>query len=69
MFSMKEKRQLSDKIQRLIRETNHPELPEAGTEIEFHIRICGRESWSFCDIKNNAAAPSPSINPWNEARR
>lgn len=64
MFSVKQKREISDKIQNILRETNHPELPEG--EIKFSIHVDGSESWSWADIKNNGQVENPSINPWNE---
>ncbi len=64
MFSIQQKRDISDKIQRILRETNHPELAEG--EIVFNIKIEGKESWSWANIKNNASAPNPTCNPWNE---
>jgi len=64
MFSSNRKRNISDKIQELLRETNHPELPEG--EIQFEIRVNGAESWSWACIKNNGAVKNPGINFWNE---
>jgi hypothetical protein len=64
VFSVEQKREISDKIQSILRETNHPELPEH--EIQFHIHVKGKESWSWADIKNNGAVVNPNINPWNE---
>lgn len=64
MFSIKQKREISDKIQQILRQTNHPELPI--TEIQFHLHIKGAEEWSWADIKNNSAVINPTINPWNE---
>jgi len=64
MFSVEQKREISDKIQRILRETDHPELPKG--EISFSIHIDGSESWSWADIKNNSAVIKPTINPWNE---
>ena len=64
MFSIGEKREISDKIQKIIRDTNHPELPEG--EISFHIHIKGAEGWSWADIMNNGQVTHPSINPHNE---
>jgi hypothetical protein len=37
MFSVRKKREIADKVQQILRETNHPELP-AG-EIDFHSEI------------------------------
>lgn len=64
MFSLQQKREISDKIQKLLKETNHPELPEG--EISFSINVKGAESWSWADIKNNDQVIKPSINPFNE---
>lgn len=64
MFSTKQKREISDKIQAILRDTCHPELP--SHEIQFHIHIMGAENWSWADIKNNGACQEPSVNPWNE---
>lgn len=64
MFSAKQKREISDKVQTILRETNHPELPES--EIQFHLYVKGAESWSWANIKNNSSVLNPSINSWNE---
>ncbi|MCK9569137.1 hypothetical protein M0R72_09360 [Candidatus Pacearchaeota archaeon] len=64
MFSVRQKREIADKIQKVLRETNHPELPKG--EIQFQLRVVGAESWSWADICNNGAVTSPGINPWNE---
>jgi len=66
MFSIRQKREIADKIQAILRETNHPELPNG--EIEFHLHVCGSEHWSFADIYNNAAVINPRVNPWNEGK-
>jgi len=39
MFSVQQKRDISDKIQTILRETNYPELTD--TEIQFNIHIAG----------------------------
>lgn len=64
MFSVRQKREISDAIQKILRETNHPELPT--TEIEFNIHVWGAEAWSWADIANNGSVPNPSVNPHNE---
>ena len=66
MFSVKQKRQIADAVQQILRETNHPEL-SAG-EINFHLHVDGAENWSWADIKNNGAVTSPGVSPWNEAQ-
>jgi len=69
MFSVRQKREIADAVQKILRATNHPELP-AG-EIEFTLQVKGAESWSWADIRNNGAVATPAVNPWNEiqARR
>jgi hypothetical protein len=64
MFSVTQKREIADAVQRILRETNHPELPKG--EIEFHLNVRGAEAWSWADIRNNGAVTNPSVNPHNE---
>jgi hypothetical protein len=64
MFSVDQKRAISDAVQEVLRQTNHPELPDS--EIQFHLHVDGEESWSWADIKNNGAVLNPSVNPHNE---
>ena len=64
MFSVREKRLIADKIQELLRSTNHPELPDE--EIQFEIFIRGKTNMSWAKIKNNGAVKIPDINPHNE---
>ena len=69
MFSVEQKQKISEAIQGVLRETNHPELPK--TEIQFSIHVDGAESWSWADIRNNGFYTKenpPSINPHNEAQ-
>ncbi len=66
MFSVAQKREIADKVQKILRETGHPELPQG--EIIFWLHVDGAESWSFADIRNNGAVDKPDVNPWNEAR-
>ena len=64
MFSVAQKRHISEQIQQLLAETNHPELPTG--EITFQIHIKGAQDWSWADIHNNGAIGDPSVNPHNE---
>lgn len=64
MFSVRQKRNIADAVQKILRETNHPELPEG--EIQFHLRVVGAEAWSWADIRNNGAVTNPGVNPHNE---
>ncbi len=65
MFSVQQKRDISTAVQKILRDTNHPELslPE---EIPFLLHVDGAESWSWADIRNNGAVDNPGVNPHNE---
>jgi len=65
MFSIAQKRSISERVQSILQNTNHPELPTEG-EIQFTLSVKGAESWSWAEIKNNAAVPSLCVNLWNE---
>ena len=64
MFSVQQKRDIADKVQKILKDTKHPELP--GGEIQFHLHINGDEAWSFAVIQNNGSVKNPSVNQWNE---
>lgn len=64
MFSVRQKREIADKVQQALRDTNHPELPEG--EIQFELHVSGAESWSWADIRNNGSVANPGVNPHNE---
>jgi len=64
MFSVQQKRDISDKVQQILRDTGHPELPEG--DIEFNLHVNGTKHWSWADIRNNGAVKHPGLNPWNE---
>lgn len=66
MFSTQQKREIAEAVQKILRATNHPELP-AG-EIQFQLSVLGAESWSWAVIKNNGQVTQPDVNPWNEAQ-
>jgi hypothetical protein len=65
MFSVQQKREISDAVQKILRSTMHPELPTSG-EVSFTLHVNGAEEWSYADIKNNAAVGDPGVNPHNE---
>lgn len=67
MFSIREKREISEKIQKMLRDFEHPELPLKGEEISFQLHVNGAENWSWADIKNNGAVTNPSVNLHNES--
>ena len=64
MFSVQQKRKIADEVQKILRDTNHPELPQG--EIQFSLHVYGAEDYSWADIRNNGAVTSPTVNPWNE---
>ena len=64
MFNVQEKHDIADGIQKLLKATNHPELPKG--EIHFTIHVFGEESWSLATIRNNRSVANPIVNPWNE---
>lgn len=61
MFSVRQKREIADAVQQILRSTNHPELPEG--EIEFRLHVAGAGPMAYADIRNNGAVPEPEINP------
>ena len=65
MFSVQQKRDISTAVQKVLRDTAHPELPVSG-EISFNLKVVGAESWSYAEIKNNASVGDPGVNPHNE---
>ena len=64
MFSVRQKREIAEKVQQILRETEHPELPEG--EIQFLLQVTGKTALSWAEIRNNGAVPNPSVNPHNE---
>jgi hypothetical protein len=66
MFSVRQKREIADAVQKILRATGHPELP-VDREIEFMLQVNGAEGWSFAHIRNNGMVPNPGVNPHNEA--
>ena len=66
MFSVRQKREISDAVQKILRETGHPELPDS--EIQFNLHVVGAACWSWADIRNNGAVNNPEVNPWNESQ-
>ena len=64
MFSVRQKCEIADKIQQILRETGHPELPEG--EMQFRLHVDGADLWSWADIQNNGAVANLGVNHWNE---
>ncbi len=67
MFSTRQKREIAEAVQGILRATEHPELPIIG-EITFQLHVEGSQSWSCDDIENNGAVYVPCVNPWNESQ-
>jgi hypothetical protein len=66
MFSVRQKREIADAVHRILRATDHPELPAHPQEIQFELRVSGAESWSWAVIRNNGAVSEPGVNLHNE---
>jgi hypothetical protein len=66
MFSVQQKRDISEAVQKILKATGHPELPDG--EVQFELHVQGAEGWSWAHIRNNGAVLKPTINPWNEAQ-
>lgn len=66
MFSVRQKREIAEKVQIILRGTGHPELPDG--EIQFQLNVKGETRMSWAVILNNEAVTSPSVNPHNEAQ-
>ena len=64
MFSVRQKREIADAVEKILRDTNHPELPSG--DINFKLHVEGDEDWSWANIQNNKSVPNPSVNEWNE---
>ena len=53
MFSSDMKYMIAEKVQKILQETHHPELPKG--KIQFLLHVDGAESWSWANIKNNGS--------------
>jgi len=51
MFSTQLKREIAMKVQAILQETAHEELPNG--EIQFILHVDGAEAWSWANIRNN----------------
>ena len=52
MFSPQQKREIAMKVQAILQETAHAELP-AG-EVNFILHVDGAEDWSWANIRNGS---------------
>ncbi len=70
MFSIKEKQYIAGQIEKLLLGLNHPEMLEEKPV--FHLRVEGKENWSWAEIKPNwtfGVDNPPEVNPFNEVAR
>ena len=55
MFSVTQKGEIADKVQKILRDTNHPELPVG--EIPFLLHVDGEEAYRiFIDVMKDMVA-------------
>ena len=66
MFLVRQKREISAAVQKILRDTAHPELPKG--EIHFVLEVSGSTPMSRAVIQNNGAVAVPGINPHNESQ-
>lgn len=55
MFSSELKSEIADKVQKVLQETKHPELPDG--EIQLLLHVDGAEGGEWANIRNNNPAP------------
>jgi len=70
MFSFKEKQIIADKIEKILLDLKHPEMPDNMPIFELHVE--GKERWSWTNIAPNWTfkdGNKPSINLFNEIAR
>ena len=53
MFSPELKKEIAEKVQAILQETRHAELPDG--EVQFLLHVDGSEFWSWANIHNNSA--------------
>jgi len=67
MFSVAQKRQIAEAVEKVLLDFHHPEMPT--TKPMFHLRVEGAESWSWAEIEPNHVfddAHKPGVNLFNE---
>lgn len=69
LFSRAEKQRISQAVEDVLREINHPEMDVAN--IRFNLHVFGAEEWSYADIHQNTPETRTGVdpNPWNEVSR
>lgn len=67
MFSVAQKRHISEAVEKALLELHHPEMPTQKPSFKLHVD--GKESWSWAEIQPNWTYDDknkPGVNPWNE---
>ena len=67
MFSVDQKRQIAEAVEKVLLDFHHPEMPI--TKPKFHLHVEGAESWSWAEIEPNWVFDNdhkPGVNLWNE---
>ena len=71
MFSVAEKRMIAEKIEKILLDLKHPEMPDEKPSFKLHVN--GKEPWSWADIEPNWVFDDGKrelkINMFNEASR
>lgn len=71
MFSVQEKQHIARKIEEILLELRHPEMPDEKPKFKLHVD--GEESWSWADIEPNwtfdGTGKEMGSNPFNEISR
>ena len=67
MFSVAQKRQIAEAVEKVLLDLHHPEMPTEKPRFRLHVD--GAESWSWADIEPNWTFDDdhrPGVNPHNE---
>lgn len=67
MFSVNQKRQIAEAVEKLLLSFDHPEMPKEKPR--FRLDVLGKEEWSWAEIKPNWVYDEknpPAVNYWNE---
>ncbi len=62
MFSSQQKREISMRVQAILQETTHDELPDS--EINFILHVDGAESWPGLIFETTQHAKYPPLMSW-----
>lgn len=66
MFSLKQKQEIAEKVERILLSYRHPEMPTEKPKFKLHVD--GKEGWSWADIEPNWIYENgePGVNLFNE---